>query len=189
VLSTTGDVWFWTTARVGSYEIAPATNLYYRYFDEDLNYFRETTNGGAYHNANVAVVAIINVTNGNVNSILTAFQPIRLFTSADKSYIASMGMPSDKYINLTLGASGSTYTAPANGWVYFNKDNGDAGNWILLLHNDCLLYDTTVNTGHATSVILPINKGYTFQAHYGLNNHSNVRFRFYYAQGSESEAN
>ena len=38
-------------------------------------------------------------------------------------------MPSDKYIDLTLGASGSTYTAPANGYFYLvkvaGKDNAD----------------------------------------------------------------
>ena len=28
-------------------------------------------------------------------------------------------MPSSRYIDLTLGASGSTYTAPANGWFFF----------------------------------------------------------------------
>lgn len=32
------------------------------------------------------------------------------------SQVAHMAMPSDKYIDLTLGASGATYTAPADGW-------------------------------------------------------------------------
>lgn len=32
------------------------------------------------------------------------------------SQVARMAMPSNKYIDLTLGASGSTYTAPANGY-------------------------------------------------------------------------
>lgn len=32
-------------------------------------------------------------------------------------YLSGLGMPSSKYIDLTLGASGTTYTAPANGWV------------------------------------------------------------------------
>ena len=121
---------------------------------------------------------------------ITRFNPKITFKAidfSDRPEVSGWGMPSDRYIDLTLGASGSSYTAPANGWVYFNKDNGNAGNWIMLLHNDCLLYDTTVNTGNATSVILPIKKGDTFYAHYILNNHSNVRFRFYYAQGSESE--
>lgn len=35
---------------------------------------------------------------------------------ANNTYMAHMAMPSDKYINLELGASGTTYTAPADGY-------------------------------------------------------------------------
>src|SRR5574344_14504 len=41
-----------------------------------------------------------------------------------------MGMPSNSYIDLTLGASGSTYTAPANGWIYWAKVAG--GDWFYI---------------------------------------------------------
>lgn len=34
----------------------------------------------------------------------------------NNTYMAHMAMPSDKYIDLTLGASGATYTAPADGY-------------------------------------------------------------------------
>lgn len=34
----------------------------------------------------------------------------------NNTYMAHMAMPSDKYINLELGASGTTYTAPADGY-------------------------------------------------------------------------
>jgi hypothetical protein len=34
------------------------------------------------------------------------------------SYISGCAMPSSKYDDLALGASGTTYTAPANGWFY-----------------------------------------------------------------------
>ena len=37
----------------------------------------------------------------------------------NSSLIAGYAMPSNRYIDLTLGASGTTYTAPANGWVFF----------------------------------------------------------------------
>ena len=37
------------------------------------------------------------------------------FSQAGRSYLSGLGMPSGRYIDLTLGASGSTYTAPANG--------------------------------------------------------------------------
>ena len=42
-----------------------------------------------------------------------------LVTKTNKVQAAEASMPSGKYIDLTLGASGSTYTAPANGWFAF----------------------------------------------------------------------
>jgi hypothetical protein len=44
-------------------------------------------------------------------------QPFRAIDCSDKSDISGWSMPSNKYITLTFGASGTTYTAPANGWL------------------------------------------------------------------------
>ena len=52
---------------------------------------------------------IDSVANSNMSNI----------SSAGKSFIAGMSMPSSNYIELTLGASGASYTAPANGWFSF----------------------------------------------------------------------
>ena len=41
-------------------------------------------------------------------------------TKTNKVQAAEASMPSNRYIDLTLGASGSTYTAPANGWFAFH---------------------------------------------------------------------
>ena len=37
----------------------------------------------------------------------------------NKELITGYAMPSDKYVNLTIGANGTAYTAPANGWFQF----------------------------------------------------------------------
>ena len=37
-------------------------------------------------------------------------------SSIGKSNLIRLGMPSDNYIDLTLGASGANYKAPANGY-------------------------------------------------------------------------
>ena len=80
---------------------------------------------------------------------LTLYQPVELLKQSDKLIISGWGMPSNKYIELTFGASGSTYTAPANGylrayitstgsaslWTYLNVSNSNnnlisrSGNW------------------------------------------------------------
>lgn len=54
----------------------------------------------------------------NANSI-TSFRPKNVFRALDindKAEIASWGFPSNKYIDIVFGASGTTYIAPANGW-------------------------------------------------------------------------
>ena len=104
------------------------------------------------------------------------------------SYIAGMGMPSNKYINLTLGASGSQYTAPANGWFIFSKRGTAAGQWMTA---DCgaqrQCYTSSNNYAEAT-IYMAVKKGDVLTLHYDLGG-ENVFSRFIYAQGSESEAN
>ena len=53
------------------------------------------------------------------------------FDNTGKSLIAGLGMPSDTYVDLTLGSSGDTYYAPANGWFYLNK-SGNAGEYNII---------------------------------------------------------
>ena len=62
---------------------------------------------------------------------ITSFEPYTVdsvvnsnasnFSQAGRSYLSGLSMPSNKYIDLTLGATGATYTAPANGWFTINK--------------------------------------------------------------------
>ena len=95
---------------------------------------------------------------------------------------AGWAMPSDTYVGLTLGASGSTYTAPANGWVLFT---GQGDGYIALTQGNITVYNTFNTTGNYYSIFLPVHKG-IFTAEY--NNITLRAFRFIYAQGTESEA-
>ena len=112
----------------------------------------------------------------------------------DTGYIKMAGasMPSNTYIGLTLGASGTSYTAPANGWFSLDGTVSNSSNNFINL-----VYDGTdtlgvrnascVNSTNAIGVITPARKGDNVRAYYL--NVTNLRFRFIYAQGSESEAN
>jgi hypothetical protein len=108
----------------------------------------------------------------------------------DTGYIKMAGasMPSSRYINLTLGASGSTYTAPADGWYYFDKQSTQQTQL-----TGTYVYDTNNNfiyaqgNGYHNIWILPVLKGYKMIIYYTLEGQTN-RFRFIYAKGSESEA-
>lgn len=108
------------------------------------------------------------------------------------SYMASMGMPSDKRIALTLGASGSSYTAPANGWVCARVYSSASGQQFFVRgaitgggEYGYRLYSSA--SGQWLTAMLPVKKGDTFDIYYGTPTaQSYLNFR--YAVGSESEA-
>ena len=93
-------------------------------------------------------------------------------------------MPSSKYIDLTLGASGSTYTAPANGWVLFDKQVSSGKN--IVLWNNTKGYGFSVSSSGAfgQAILLPVSKGDVFKTEYTATGTTNS-FRFIYAEGSQ----
>lgn len=106
-----------------------------------------------------------------------------------KILMSGMGMPSNKYIDLTLGASGSTYTAPANGWVLF-EGGSTSGNKNLALTNETAHFKSlgiTISGVSNCTAFIPVRKGDVVKTTYSVN--TAITFRFIYAQGSESEAN
>lgn len=128
-------------------------------------------------------------TNGNVGSF-NPKQPFRAVDYNDKSEISGWGMPSSKYIDLTLGASGTTYTAPANGWFFVNKKGNALHQYFWLQNNTKMIALRSSCSDGATDnclVLIPVEKGDIVQAIYTTAG-TLVRFRFYYAVGSESEA-
>ena len=103
--------------------------------------------------------------------------------SADGKDIASgLGMPSNRYIDLTLGASGTKYTAPANGW--FAVKVPFTGNQACSLSNANSLLGSqcTANGGWTGYTSIPTNKGDVITLLY---NCTPNLFRFVYAEGAE----
>ena len=107
------------------------------------------------------------------------------FSKAGESYLSSLSMPSNKYIDLTLGATGATYTAPANGWFTINKhstpgklaafENVSSGKvtWIaqISVETDC-------------RVSCPARTGDIVRFWYNADGKLNF-FRFIYAEGDQ----
>jgi hypothetical protein len=110
----------------------------------------------------------------------------------NSSTIANYAMPSNTYIDLTLGASGSTYTAPADGWFYVNKIAGTDWHYVTITNT------SKVSTGYSDwradyrtsplTPMLPVQKGDVVKIEYNATGATQA-FKFIYAQGSESEAN
>ena len=104
-----------------------------------------------------------------------------------KILISEMAMPSNTYTDLTLGASGTAYIAPANGYVAFSKLTTGANQNITI---DCNNFRTLVWGAISTINLftyMPVKKGDTYTVEYNAGGATNY-FRFIYAQGSESEA-
>lgn len=105
-----------------------------------------------------------------------------------KKIVSNLSFPSNKSINLTLGASGTKYTAPANGWVFIQLTGTSTAYNLGVLVGDSLMGfgQTGTFNGFDIGYTFPVTKGMTFAITYA--NVSKKFFKFIYAQGSESEA-
>lgn len=109
-------------------------------------------------------------------------------TNTGTSTAAGWAMPSSSYDTLTVGASGTYYTAPANGFFCASGVGTSSSMWIELVTNNnglCNGVYGTVNWDY--KIYLPVRKGKQVKLNYNAINFD--FFRFYYAVGSESEAN
>lgn len=107
------------------------------------------------------------------------------------SQVAHMAMPSDKYIDLTLGASETTYTAPADGWFIFRaQSTGVANTYIdtsVFYRNQIISTATYIVSfaGDTCGFVQQAPKGAILSFVYNATFGTISAFRFVYAKGSE----
>jgi hypothetical protein len=135
------------------------------------------------------VHAVIAGTFTRTAGVVSNFQPKQPFRAVDyndKSEISGWAMPSDKYIDLALGASGTSYTAPANGWVALRKKATASGQYMAVGLNITNFNNTCYATasGQALSVIAPVSKNAKIYVAYNLGGET-LSFKFYYAEGEQ----
>lgn len=120
----------------------------------------------------------------NSNGVITSLdikQPFRAVDYNDKTIMSGWAMPSSKYVDLTLGASDSNYTAPANGWVAFSRTSSASGQYITLNSSGLLSKMSSSASSHTLNIYLPVKKGATYKVSY--NTPTAVYFRFILAEG------
>ena len=123
----------------------------------------------------------------NVNLLTKEQYDTIAFPAEDELYAISgsgFGYPTNTFEDLALGASGTTYTAPANGWVVFGKAASGAGQYINLSSGYLTNQVVSNATGNILSIYIPVYKGKTFKANYSVGGATNS-FRFIYAKGEE----
>lgn len=99
---------------------------------------------------------------------------------------SSVGMPSERYVNLSVGVTGTTYTAPADGWFFVIGSGTDIIGHVTLetLNNNLIAQATTTNAGWSIPCLMPVRKGDIIQLRY--NSVITIRqFRFIYAEGAK----
>lgn len=146
------------------------------------NLVRFTNNAGTtWEKSDYCLVASYTCQNG----VVTGFKPRTTFIALDyndKQQISTWAMPSNKYINLTLGASGTTYTAPANGYFCHIGTFGTTAGYVLLDNTNTKLITQSYGGNNVNShVYLPAKKGDVVKATY--NNTKSGAIYFVYAEG------
>ena len=147
-------------------------------FDEENNY-------NTFNNTKIDLCNAGNITYSNGR--ITSFTPKTVFHALDyndKSTISGWSMPSSRYIDLTLGRTGTAYTAPANGWVYFSKTSGDVNQSLTAVNitRHYAIESRPYAKGSDIRLLFPVSKGDRFQIHYTASD-STSYFRFIFAEG------
>ena len=121
----------------------------------------------------------------NTNAI-TSLKDASNFTTTGKGVIAHLAMPSNRYDNLTLGASWTSYTAPSDGYVVIRKNSTAANQYVKIVNSTTGLSAEGISTsnGFDTVAVLPVSKGDSFQVAYNADGQTNF-FRFVYANGAQ----
>ena len=115
----------------------------------------------------------------------------QLATKTDMQQAAKAGMPSNRYIDLTLGASGTTYTAPADGWFIFRAQSTGVANTyidtVVKYRNQPISTATYIVsfTGDTCGFVQQAPKGAILTFVYNTTFGPITAFRFVYAKGSE----
>lgn len=105
--------------------------------------------------------------------------------STGKTSVAGWAMPSDRYTNLTLAASGSSYTAPADGWIYLAKQSSASNQYIKIINGTrCKTAIWSSAGSQDLQQTLPVGKGDSFQVYYTAGG-AFQNFCFVYANGSK----
>lgn len=111
-------------------------------------------------------------------------------TAEGKSLVSSLGMPSDRYTDLTLGATGSTYTAPANGYFFISKTSSASGQYLNLYNKTAGWSGYGCNSsasGQQIRLSVPVKKGDEAYISYNMGGSSADydAFKFIYAEGEK----
>lgn len=108
-------------------------------------------------------------------------------SASDNEYMAHMSMPSNRYMDLTLGTSGSRYQAPADGYFGLaSHETKAAGQYCRMIGygNERLRQSSySSSDGQYLEVLMPVSRGQMVYIYYTA---PIYKFTFIYAEGAPS---
>lgn len=119
----------------------------------------------------------------NVGEITEALQG-----KTDQLQAAGASMPGNQYIDLTLGASGSIYTAPTHGWFILVKRSGSNNQYASINNSTSRIFDERqVPYANASATpCVPAQQGEEVLVQYTVTGETLI-FRFIYAKGASND--
>ena len=149
------------------------------YYDPFTNY---TMAGGSKDTA--VHVGTLSTTTGGVIASFNTKTAFHAVDYSDTEFIAHQAMPSGGYVDLTLGTSGSSYTAPADGYICLVKTGNDTERITIRDLTTNFESSSYASNNQNLGVFLPLCKGSSFSVIYSASG-STQYFRFIYANGSK----
>lgn len=150
-------------------------------YDEESNYNMDSNN-----RYNSTYVGKASITSGTISNfaIKNAFHAVDY---SDTQFIAHQAMPSDKFIDLTLGASDTRYTAPADGYVMLkgNTTVADKAYGITNESNGMRTLIRVQSSGSSFGTYMPVSARQQYSVKYEGELASGYTFRFVYANGAK----
>ena len=167
-----------TVTQGKTFEVSPTDGDYHCLTATDLQTYKRVS--GAWVETQYVPIGTTTVASGVISVVTTNDYNRNGYDTSEASF------PSNKYIDLTLGASGSAYTAPADGYLLLAKKAGVAGQYAYLAN-----INSNISTGGAYvslnfdyNLYIPMRKGEIAVITYNLSGITDT-FKFIYAEGSK----
>ena len=157
------------------------------YSETENQWYARQKNAVSWQKINCILFAGLNLSNNGKISLPIINKPFQAVDINNTEWVSNQSKPSNRYIDLNLEASGTSYIAPANGTVYFAKQAGANTPVYLWIENtDSSLSNISwINSDGSsdfTSVSLPVATGDVFKVYYSANGNTNY-FRFIFDKG------
>lgn len=122
------------------------------------------------------------INTANIDTTYMKWDSTNKKLKVDTAAVAGLAMPSATKVDLTLGASGTTYTAPADGYVLFKGTQTSYAGFMQLVTTQLLVWMQQPSEALVLGNYIHVRKGENLNVYY--ENVTSTYFRFVYAVGT-----